>query len=43
MDENGNETEVFINANERIAHLTKYLENNPLGPGNSWETDQKNK
>ena len=24
-DENGNETEVFINANERIAHLTKYL------------------
>ena len=36
-DENGNETEVFINANERIAHLTKYLENNPLGPGISWE------
>ena len=36
-DENGNETEVFINANERITHLTKYLENNPLGPGISWE------
>ena len=36
-DENGNESEVFINANERIAHLTKYLENNPLGPGISWE------
>ena len=36
-DENRNETEVFINANERIAHLTKYLENNPLGPGISWE------
>ena len=36
-DENGNETEVFINANERIAHLTKYLENNPLEPGISWE------
>jgi multidrug efflux pump len=36
-DENGNETEVFINANERIAHLTKYLENNPLGAGISWE------
>ncbi len=36
-DENGNETEVFINANERIAHLTKYLENNPLGPDISWE------
>ena len=36
-DENGNETEVFINANERIAHLTKYLENNPIGPGISWE------
>ena len=36
-DQNGNNTEVFINANERIAHLTKYLEKNPLGPGISWE------
>ena len=36
-DQNGNKTEVFINANERIAHLTKYLEKNPLGPGISWE------
>ena len=26
IDQNGNKTEVFINANERIAHLTKYLE-----------------
>ena len=37
IDQNGNKTEVFINANERIAHLTKYLEKNPLGPGISWE------
>ena len=37
IDQNGNKAEVFINANERIAHLTKYLEKNPLGPGISWE------
>jgi multidrug efflux pump len=37
IDQNGNKTEVFINANERIAHLTKYLEKNPLGSGISWE------
>ena len=37
IDQNGNKTEVFINANERIAHLTKYLEKNPFGPGISWE------
>ena len=37
IDQNGNKTEVFINANERIAHLTKYLEKSPLGPGISWE------
>ena len=37
IDQNGNKTEVFINANERIAHLTKSLEKSPLGPGISWE------
>jgi multidrug efflux pump len=37
IDETGQETEVFINANERITHLTDYLESNPLGPGISWE------
>jgi multidrug efflux pump len=37
IDEAGQKNEVFINANERIAHLTDYLENNPLGPDISWE------
>ena len=37
IDATGQENEVFINANERIAHLTDYLEKNPLGPDISWE------
>ena len=37
IDATGQENEVFINANERIAHLTDYLEKNPLWPDISWE------
>ena len=33
----GIKSEVFINANERIAFLTNYLQENPLPPGISWE------
>ena len=37
VSDEGMESEVFINANERIAYLTEYLEENPLPPGMSWE------
>ena len=37
VSDEGIESEVFINANERIAYLTEYLEENPLPPGMSWE------
>ena len=37
VSDEGVESEIFINANERIAYLTKYLEENPLPPGMSWE------
>ena len=37
ISDNGIESEVFINANERIAFLTNYLQENPLPPGISWE------
>ena len=37
MSDEGVESEIFINANERIAYLTEYLEKNPLAPGISWE------
>ena len=37
ISDDGIESEVFINANERIAFLTKYLQENPLPPGISWE------
>jgi len=37
ISDEGIESEVFINANERIAFLTDYLQENPLPPGISWE------
>ena len=37
ISDDGIESEVFINANERIAFLTNYLQENPLLPGISWE------
>lgn len=37
ISDEGIESEVFINANERIAFLTNYLQENPLPPGISWE------
>ena len=37
ISDDGIESEVFINANERIAFLTNYLKENPLPPGISWE------
>ena len=37
ISDEGIKSEVFINANERIAFLTNYLEENPLPPGISWE------
>ena len=37
VSDEGMESEVFINANERIAYLTEYLQENPLPPGMSWE------
>ncbi|MDA9673195.1 efflux RND transporter permease subunit [Paracoccaceae bacterium] len=37
VSDEGIKSEVFINANERIAYLTEYLEENPLPPGMSWE------
>lgn len=37
LSDEGLENEIFINANERIAYLTDYLEENPLPPGISWE------
>ncbi len=37
ISDDGIESEVFINANERIAFLTNYLQENPLPPGISWE------
>ena len=37
VNENGDSREVIINANERIAYLTEYLEANPLPAGISWE------
>ena len=37
ISDDGTESEVFINANERIAFLTNYLQDNPLPPGISWE------
>ena len=37
VSDEGVESEIFINANERIAYLTDYLEENPLPPGISWE------
>jgi multidrug efflux pump len=37
VSDEGVESEIFINANERIAYLTKYLDENPLPPGMSWE------
>ena len=37
VSDEGVESEIFINANERIAYLTEYLEKNPLAPGISWE------
>ena len=37
ISDDGIESEVFINANERIAFLTSYLQENPLPPGISWE------
>lgn len=37
ISDNGEKSEIFINANERIAFLTNYLEENPLPPGISWE------
>jgi len=37
VSDEGMESEVFINANERIAYLTEYLEENSLPPGMSWE------
>ena len=36
-DAAGVEKDILINANERIAFLTRYLEANPLQPGVSWE------
>ena len=36
-DAAGVEKDILINANERIAFLTRYLEANPLPPGVSWE------
>ena len=36
-DAAGAEKDILINANERIAFLTRYLEANPLPPGVSWE------
>ncbi|MDA8634919.1 efflux RND transporter permease subunit [Rhodobacteraceae bacterium] len=36
-DNTGFEKEILINANERIAFLTRYLKANPLPPGVSWE------
>ena len=36
-DAAGVEKDILINANERIAFLTRYLETNPLPPGVSWE------
>jgi len=37
ISDEGIKSEVFINANERIAFLTNYLQENPLPPGISWE------
>ena len=37
ISDDGIESEVFINANERIVFLTNYLQENPLPPGISWE------
>ena len=37
ISDDGIESEVFINANERIAFLTNYLQEKPLPPGISWE------
>ena len=37
IDDNGESRDVIINANERIAYLTEYLEANPLPAGISWE------
>ncbi|MGB2409826.1 MAG: efflux RND transporter permease subunit, partial [Paracoccaceae bacterium] len=37
VDENGESRDVIINANERIAYLTEYLEANPMPAGISWE------
>jgi multidrug efflux pump len=37
VSDEGVESEIFINANERIAYLTEYLQENPLPPGMSWE------
>ncbi|MFL2794093.1 MAG: efflux RND transporter permease subunit [Paracoccaceae bacterium] len=37
LSDEGVESEIFINANERIAYLTEYLQENPLAPGISWE------
>ena len=36
-DNTGVERDILINANERIAFLTRYLKANPLPPGVSWE------
>ena len=36
-DAAGVETDILINANERIAFLTRYLEAKPLPPGVSWD------
>ena len=36
-DAAGVEKDILINANERIAFITRYLEANPLPPGVSWE------
>ena len=36
-NEDGSEQEITINANERIAYLTEYLEQNPLPKGIGWE------
>ena len=37
ISENGEKSEIFINANERIAFITNFLEENPLPPGITWE------
>jgi len=35
--EDGTEKEIFVNANERIEYLTRYLKENPLPKGVNWE------